>query len=260
MVHNRVNKWSTFCFEFLEADVDHLLTLEFYFEFEVLKLDMFQTSHSSCRKKMIKIKTHTPKKTRKEMWTTYWPYKGLNVDHLLTLQHIYIHTYIPLKMSSFHCSVFLLSLHCNLMLHPLLVWTTFDFWVSLVPNCSLCFSFRFQDLSIFLIFVSHSAIISAPSLSIMLFLSLSLNIFIYLTFVFQRWFYVSFHHSLSPPFLSLPLSRPLYMECKTYYFSHSHIRTLSFSFVLPITYPKAQESFMPGKPLLIWERQNNAQT
>ena len=25
------------------------------------------------------------------MWTTYWPYKGLNVDQLLTIQHIYIY-------------------------------------------------------------------------------------------------------------------------------------------------------------------------
>ena len=36
MVHSRVNKWSTYCFEFLEADVDHLLTLEFCFNFLVL--------------------------------------------------------------------------------------------------------------------------------------------------------------------------------------------------------------------------------
>ena len=41
MVHSRVNKWSAFDFKLLEADVDHLLTLEFYFLFVFLKLYFF---------------------------------------------------------------------------------------------------------------------------------------------------------------------------------------------------------------------------
>ena len=70
MVHSRVNKWSTFCFEFLEADVDHLLTLEFCFKVLVFKLDLFSIIAVSLQKEVEK-KKKTPKKCERKMWTTY---------------------------------------------------------------------------------------------------------------------------------------------------------------------------------------------
>ena len=78
MVHSRVNKWSTFCFKFLEADVDQLLTLHFCFNF-VFKV--------FCLKNLIllaerRICFFNPKNkegkcgpliepTKCKMWTTY---------------------------------------------------------------------------------------------------------------------------------------------------------------------------------------------
>ena len=41
------------------------------------------------------------------MWTTYWPNKGENVDHLLTLQHIYIYIYICCRVKTWSkCCLF----------------------------------------------------------------------------------------------------------------------------------------------------------
>ena len=72
MVHSRVNKWFIFCFEFLEADVDHLLILELSFAFLILKLDFFKNLILLAERR--RQKKHK-NKARKE-----------NVDHLLTLQ------------------------------------------------------------------------------------------------------------------------------------------------------------------------------
>ena len=69
MVHNRVSKWSTFCFEFLEADVDHLLTPDFCFTSLFFKLYLVFLP----AERRIFIKQKTKKET---------------VDHLLTQQRV----------------------------------------------------------------------------------------------------------------------------------------------------------------------------
>ena len=71
MVQSRVNKWSTFCFQFLEADVDHLLTLDFCFQF--LFLMFFKTSFSLQKEEYLKTKEKQHKKKE-------------NTDHFLTLK------------------------------------------------------------------------------------------------------------------------------------------------------------------------------
>ena len=57
------------------------------FQFFLLKLAFVQKSHSPCRKKNIFEKQKNNKK-----WPSYW----LMVAKLLTLQHVYIYTYISL--------------------------------------------------------------------------------------------------------------------------------------------------------------------
>ena len=69
MVYNRVNKWS-FCFEFLEADVNHLLTLDFVFKC----LFYFKISFSLQKEEYINIKEGKSgpliDPTKGKMWTT----------------------------------------------------------------------------------------------------------------------------------------------------------------------------------------------
>ena len=61
MVHSRVNKWSTFCFEFSEARVGHLLALDFVL--------MFFGSFIFFSK--ISFSLQIIKNQRRKMWTTY---------------------------------------------------------------------------------------------------------------------------------------------------------------------------------------------